>query len=260
MDQREGVWRLGAVVWREAASADLDRTTAFYGELLGWKHHDSPMGENGVYRHFQAGGRDVAGGWQLGKDMAGVPSHWIHYLSVADVDAATAAAKSRGAQVRMGPLDIPNVGRATYLADPQGASVALFRDAKGDMPGFDPTKAVLGEFCWETLNTTDPAAAVRFYTAVAGQHVSDFQGSQVLGTGPGERDGVADVQKAPPGVPSHWISHVVIDDLAASRDRATRLGAKVLMAEIEVPTVGKMAVIQDPVGAYISLFQAAPRA
>ena len=151
------------------------------------------------------------------------------------------------------------MGRATYLADPQGAAVALFRDLKGDMTGFDPSRAVVGEFCWETLNTSDPDGAVRFYTAVAGQHASEFQGGRMLATGPRPEDGVADVEQAPPGVPPHWLSHVVIDDLAASRDRATRLGAQVLMAEIDVPTVGKMAVIRDPVGAFLSLFQAAPR-
>ena len=44
-------------------------------------------------------------------------------------------------------------------------------------------------------------------------------------------------------------------------DSATRdYSGKVMMAEIVVPTVGKMAVILDPVGAGISLFQPDPPA
>ena len=37
MDQRDGTWRRGAIVWREAATTDLERTTAFYAELFGWR-------------------------------------------------------------------------------------------------------------------------------------------------------------------------------------------------------------------------------
>jgi predicted enzyme related to lactoylglutathione lyase len=259
VDQRNGQWRPGAIVWREAATSDLDRTTAFYSELLGWNHKDSPMGPNGVYRHFQVAGQDVAGAYLLGPEMAGVPPHWMHYVSVTDVDGAAKVAASKGATVRMGPMDIPGVGRAAYISDPQGANIALFRDAKGDGPAMAPPYPV-GAFCWETLTTTDKAGAVAFYTATVGWKAGDFQGSVMFATGDRQEDGVADVQLAPPHVPPHWISHVVIEKLEQSRDRATRLGGKVLAAEIAIPTVGRMAVVQDPVGAYISLFEPAPRA
>ena len=56
MDQSTGTWRAGAIVWREAATTDLGRTTVFYSELLGWGHHDSDMGPRGVYRHFEVAG------------------------------------------------------------------------------------------------------------------------------------------------------------------------------------------------------------
>ena len=36
MEQPSGAWRPGAIVWREAATPDLERTTAFYEALLGW--------------------------------------------------------------------------------------------------------------------------------------------------------------------------------------------------------------------------------
>jgi predicted enzyme related to lactoylglutathione lyase len=49
---------------------DLARTTVFYPELLGWTHHHSDMGPRGVYRHFQAAGKDVAGSYQLGPEIS----------------------------------------------------------------------------------------------------------------------------------------------------------------------------------------------
>jgi predicted enzyme related to lactoylglutathione lyase len=259
MDQRTGTWRPGAVVWREAATTDLAKTTAFYEELLGWTHKDSDMGPMGVYRHFQVKGQEMAGCYQMGEQMKGLPPHWMQYVSVPDVDAAAAKAKANGATLRMGPMDIPNVGRAVYLADPQGANVALFKDAKGDGPAPHPPFPV-GAFCWETLNTSDKKGAVAFYTAVVGWKAGDFYGNVVFGTGDGPQDGVADLQDCPPGVPPSWLSHVVIEELGAARDRTTRLGGKVLMPEIVVPTVGRMAIVQDSVGAVISLYEPAPPA
>src|SRR5678816_505585 len=132
-DQRAGTRRPGAIVWREAGTSDLDRTTRFYEELLGWKHHDSE-GLNGVYRHFQAGDIDVAGAYLFGPQMVGTPPHWLQYVSMEDVDAAAEAIEANGGEVKMGPKDIPNVGRMVVCRDPQGATIALFRDIKGDAP------------------------------------------------------------------------------------------------------------------------------
>jgi predicted enzyme related to lactoylglutathione lyase len=56
------------------------------------------------------------------------------------------------------------------------------------------------------------------------------------------------------------MSHVVVKNLAESRTRVESLGGKVIEKEIVVPTVGKMALISDPVGAMISLYEPEPRA
>jgi predicted enzyme related to lactoylglutathione lyase len=257
MDQRAGTWREGAIVWREAATTDLERTTAFYSELFGWTHHDSPMGEMGVYRHFEVDGQPIGAAYQMGKNMAGIPPHWIQYLSVADVDQAAEKVTANGGKINMGPMDIPHVGRVVYVQDPQGAAIALFRDEKGDAAPPDGRPGP-GTFCWESLVTTDKKAAADFYTRVTSLKVEDFQGMPALSRGTGMSDGVADIGDAPPGVPPHWMSHVVVKNLEESRDRAARLGGQVMMPEIVVPTVGRIAIIADPVGAIISLFEPAP--
>lgn len=174
MSDHQGSWRPGAIVWREGATTDLERTTAFYTELLGWSYHDSQHGP-GLYRHFVVDGVDVAGAWQITDE--GVPSHWLHYVSVPDVDAAAAVATGAGAKLNMGPFDIPHVGRAVYLRDPQGATVALFRGLSGDAEDRARPWPV-GWFCWESLLTPDREGSVRFYAQVAGHEAVDFHGAQ----------------------------------------------------------------------------------
>lgn len=257
-DQRKGTWRPGAIVWRESATPDLAKTTAFYTELLGWTYKDSPMGDKGVYRHWQVNGQDIGGGFQITPEMKGMPAHWAQYISIENVDGAAEAVKANGGRVNMGPMDIPNVGRAVYCADPQGANFVLFRDSKGDAPATFPPYPV-GAFCWETLTASDKKAAVAFYQKIVGWKVSDFFGNTVFGTSDTPEGGVADVQEVPAGAPCAWMSHVVVKNLAQSRDRVEKLGGRILEKEIVVPTVGKMALIADSVGAVISLYEAEPR-
>jgi hypothetical protein len=56
-----------------------------------------------------------------------VPAHWIVYFQVSDVDAVAAKARAQGAQLRVEPRDIPEVGRFAISVDPQGAEFALIR-------------------------------------------------------------------------------------------------------------------------------------
>jgi hypothetical protein len=46
---------------------------------------------------------------------------------VPDVDERHGAAKAAGAKELVPPSDIPNVGRFSWLTDPQGALFALFK-------------------------------------------------------------------------------------------------------------------------------------
>jgi len=48
----------------------------------------------------------------------------------------------------------------------------------------------------------------------------------------------ADIQKTPPGVPPNWLTYVVVAKLTEGRERAKKLGGKVLMDEIVVPNMG----------------------
>ena len=81
------------------------------------------------------------------------------------MDATCAQAQALGAKVHKPATDIPNVGRFAVLADPQGATFAVFTPGAGPPPGAAPAQ---GGFSWHELATTDVAAAVRFYGELFG--------------------------------------------------------------------------------------------
>jgi len=243
----EVIYRPGAFVWRELMTTDVDASTRFYGEVFGWKAAPLP---DGSYTVLNAG--EVGVGGMMKVPMPGIPAYWTGYVSVADVDAKAPQIVAAGGAVLAGPMDAGEFGRFVACSDPQGGMISAWRSAMGDGPVPQPG---LGHFCWEQLNTPDPAGAFPFYAAIFGWTKKPFPGGgpmEVLCAGTTE---VASLMQAPPGAPAHWLSYVVVDELVAAEARVTRGGGKVLVERIDVPGVGAIGVIQDNVGAVIGIFE-----
>jgi predicted enzyme related to lactoylglutathione lyase len=120
--------RAGEFVWDELLTNDTERCAAFYGETFGWGRTPVDMGPMGVYWLYQHGGRDVAGMMKMPPGAA-APPFWLAYVAVEDVDASHGKATSLGAHTYVQPGDIPGIGRFAVLADPAGASFAIYRKA-----------------------------------------------------------------------------------------------------------------------------------
>ena len=119
----------GTFCWNELMTRDAKAATKFYTELVGWKAVESGM--PGVdYTLLKAGDTEAGGLMQMPADVPNeVPSHWMTYIQVDDVDALVSKVTELGGQVIHGPQDIPNVGRIVIIQDPTGAAVSLFKPA-----------------------------------------------------------------------------------------------------------------------------------
>jgi uncharacterized protein len=58
-----------------------------------------------------------------------------------------------------------------------------------------------------------------------------------------------------PGMPSSWMAYVLVDDLAASTEKAKSLGATIVKGVTEVPGMGSFSVMIDPTGAALAMWQ-----
>jgi uncharacterized protein len=90
---------------------------------------------------------------------------WNTYISVEDADEATARARAAGGTVLSEPSDVGDAGRMAVLADPEGAVFCVWqaREHRGATIVNEP-----GSLNFNVLNTRDPEAAKRFYSAVFG--------------------------------------------------------------------------------------------
>ena len=111
----------------ELLSNDVAKAKAFYSKLFEWQLEDMPMGEL-TYTMIRVG--EGTGGGLMKNTIPGAPSTWIAYVEVDDVDAATARARSLGAQVIKGPQDVKGAGRFTIISDPTGAMLGLWQSKR----------------------------------------------------------------------------------------------------------------------------------
>ncbi len=242
---------IGQIQWRELMTPKPEDSERFYSELFNWKIKTEPFGPS-VYRLLHAGTKQVGGIMEFNK--AGIPAHWVSYVTVDDVDATANRAKQNGGTIANPPTDIPNIGRFAVLLDPQGAVTVAFKSAHPENEPKPSERPQAGEFCWEQLNTTAVDKGIAFYEKVYGWKTEAQGGMKIFNAGSAQ---VATVMQAPQGVPASWLTYVVVPKLADACKRAQTLGGKVLMDNIKVPGIGTYAVIQDNVGAIIGLFESA---
>lgn len=117
-----------------------------------------------------------------------------------------------------------------------------------------------GNFAWFELMTKDHNAAIEFYTQVVGWTAIPFSPSQhdymMWAGSQGPMGGTMSLpcELVERGVPPHWTSNVVVEDLKQAVETVQRLGGRILKDPEEVPGVGSFAVIMDPQGATLNLY------
>jgi predicted enzyme related to lactoylglutathione lyase len=56
-------------------------------------------------------------------------------------------------------------------------------------------------------------------------------------------------------VPAHWLAYVTVEAVDETAARAASLGGRIVALPFDVPGVGRVAVLVDPLGATIGLFK-----
>ncbi len=252
----------GRFVWYDLMSTDPAAALPFYTALLGWRPDTRPMEGVGEYTMFHLGDEGLGGMVPL--DPAhGIPSHWIAYVTVPDVDAACARATELGGTVGVPPTDIPGVGRFSVVGDPQGAHVSPFVPAEPtpEREGAPPD----GTLIWYELMTPDPDGARAFHSAIFGWEFSLHPMGEFGDYWVANRDGagVAGVAPLPDeaaaaGAAAHWLPYAQVADVDRSAAHAAELGGTIMVEPADIPQVGRFAVVRDPAGAMIALMRPLP--
>ena len=250
----------GTFSWVELATTDQKAAVKFYGDLLGWSVNEFPMGPGETYSIFQLRGRDAAAAYTMREDerKSGMPPHWNMYVGVKSADDAAKKAAELGGKVVAPPFDVMDAGRMAVLQDPTGAYFCVWQGGRNQGIG---VKREPGALCWTELTTGDTKTAEKFYTQLFGwtpKHSTipgmDYTELAVNGAPEG---GMMPTPKDMPNVPPNWLPYFEVRDPDATVKKATAMGAKPIVAPMDIPNVGRFSVVQDPQGAVFAVFKGA---
>jgi len=246
----------GTFVGAVLLTDDAEAASVFYGELFGW---DMEKAKDGGYavRHK---GRLVASISPLQNAKEDIDeSFWLVGLTVNSLDRVLRATSESGGKVFIGAERFSDYGRFAVIADPEGAPLMLVQSGAEPIGGTSGP----GSWVWAELWSDDPAKAAEFYASTIGLEYGQLnregQPYDVLMSKGVARAGMVTIPDEYENLDAGWAPYVAVADIAASLEEVTRLGGTLIFSTTEHPAEGAVALIKDPTGAVLFLYQIASR-
>ncbi len=252
----------GGLNWLDLGTPDIDAAVAFYTGLFGWRFQSAGP-EAGGYGFLRQDGRTLGAIGPLTEE--GARSAWTVYFRTVDADATAKAVEQAGGTVRVPPMDVFTEGRMAAFTDPAGAEFAVWEP--GETDGLELVNEP-GSVSWIELYTTDAAAVKAFYGSVLSWEIRDMPMGDGLGyaiagpAGGGERTMHGGIMQLPQanldaGSISEWHPYFEVEDCDAMVATAQGLGATLIIAAMDAPGVGRIAMLLDPFGAPFAVITSA---
>lgn len=121
-------------------------------------------------------------------------------------------------------------------------------------------KPKVNEFCWNELATSNVQAAKDFYGKVFGWKFNDYEMGDttytMIKSNDKEFGGIWSIPKdKEKQIPPHWMAYILVENLDSSLEKASKSGASIMRPASNAGDFGRFAIITDPTGAHIALWQ-----
>jgi len=121
------------------------------------------------------------------------------------------------------------------------------------------SKPLNGEFCWNELMTSNPSKAEKFYKELFGwtstsrdmggkEYTTFMQGDKSIG-------GMFQTPKEQADIPPRWVSYINVEDIDKALEKVKSLSGSIIVQKTKAGDIGYFAMIQDPTGAQVALWQ-----
>jgi hypothetical protein len=241
----------GVFCWPELATTDAEAAARFYSSVFDWSV--VPSSGDADYTFFEVDAEKVSAAYTVSRQEDHQSPCWNSYVSVANVDDSATEAADLGGEILVPPADAGSAGRLAAIKDPTGAVIYLWE--ANEQIGAERLNAP-GCLCWTELISHDVDAAEAFYTRLFDWSSHRHRFSEYVEFLRGE-DLAAGLLRTPPGrggVGSHWLPYFAVNDVDDAVAIARRHFAKILGRPMDIPMVGRSAVLRDPQGATFGIF------
>lgn len=235
-------------VWADLSALDLGKAKRFYRDVLGWRYSGTSD-----YTYANAGGKASAGLFTMPEKFQhmGLPSFWMSYIAVPDVQEVVERARHAGGIIEVEPSDYKGLGMIALIRDTAGAGFTVIQDgpttpnkASAASPGFP---------AHNELHVSDATKVISFYEAVFGWRFTPV--------GPARFDVVneagqviAALEQIPTEIKGkfeYWAVYFTVKDVDTAINTAVKRGGVLLVKD--ATDTGTVALLQDPDGAMFML-------
>ena len=117
----------GSIGWIDLTVENADELKDFYTNVVGWKAQEVSMGDYNDYNMVSPEtGMPSSGICHKRGGNKAIPSVWMIYFIVSDMDHSLAMVKDRGGKVIIEPKHHTGQGKYAVIEDPAGVHCALF--------------------------------------------------------------------------------------------------------------------------------------
>ena len=243
---------VGGVLSADIAVPDHERELEFYSQVL--TTGDAPLWREDLMNNR---GIPIIGLGARTPEYDALPLQWMPHIQVADIAASVTRAITLGGQELMHGKNDDGQSQWAVLTDQNGAAFGLIPIVSN---GSDNAQQNERQGCisWLSLTVPDVSTTRDFYQQVVGWNATsiekidgeDYIGSCELLTD--NANSAAEIRQPrddQDNIPSVWLIHIPVGDLAESLRRAKEFGGAV----IKEFTDTRSAIVCDPVGVYLAL-------
>ncbi len=238
----------GKFVRIELITSKTKESAIFYEKLLGWTINP---GADPSYLVIENQGHELAKMRSYDSSKS-TPEGWLSWLSVADIDDMIRDVPANGGEVLSAPQPGED-GRMAVVKGPTGGIFGMIELSATARAQRDPQE---GDFVLSQLWTDDFESAVSFYSVMGDYNTVEVKYEKTnysIMLAEGEPSAV--IRRAPPGRSTRWIPFVYTANPDEVVSRAKSLRAVIVTPPRDVPTLGRVAVIEAPMGGVLGIIR-----
>jgi len=215
-------------IWSDLPTFDIEATKAFYNQCFSWQYQQL----DSDYILCQANMEASSGLYTMPEKFQsiGMPSFWMSYIQVQDIQQTVRAAQEQGAKVEIQPQAAPGGGLIALIRDPSGAGFTCY---EGDDLGGRGKTGSLGRMVWNELHISDLAKVESFYSNVFGWVVKSSGDSDryLIYASPRDVEAIAGIQvtsNSLKGDKEYWGVYFSVDSLSTASKSIEKNGGKIV--------------------------------
>lgn len=240
-------------VWSDLSTFNLRAAKRFYRRAFGWRFQSI-----GRYQYGTSNKQPAAGLYTMPRKFQRInmPSFWMSYIAVDDVQATADLAQQLGGKVEMPPQPAPGGGFFSLIRDPLGAGFTCY---EGDDLGGMSDGTEHGRMTWNELFVSDIAAVEPFYGKLFEWRLEKAQEQERfvwLNSDAVKVAGVQEAAYAVRGDKEYWGVLFAVDDLKRCKRNIEQAGGQFFTSQV----INDHLVLggYDPQGAYFYIRETTP--